>query len=97
MRSLLRRLLRPFAVERHPLGPRVFVLGFRIHEVTLGLALLAGVAVACGVDVVELGRRSEALSGFGAWLVVKDWRDLVPSQRNTARWSLLPHRPPSDG
>ena len=31
---------------------------------------------------------------FGTWLVVKDWRDLVPSQRNTARWSLLPHRPP---
>jgi hypothetical protein len=26
--------------------------------------------------------------------VAKDWRDLFPSRRNTAQWSLLPHRVP---
>ena len=33
-------------VERHRLGPRVYVLGRRIHEWHLGLAVLAGDAVA---------------------------------------------------
>jgi len=28
----------------------------------------------------------------GAWLVVKDWRDLVPSKRDTASWRLGLHR-----
>ena len=30
----------------------------------------------------------------GAWLVVKDWRDLFPATRDTAAWSLGPHRCP---
>lgn len=82
-------------LERHPLGPRVYVLGLRIHEFALGFmvigVMLAGmVAETWGVTT----RRSDAVMVFGSWLVVKDWRDLVPSKRNTAAWSLLPHRPP---
>ena len=79
-------------VEKHELGPRVYVLGQRIHEFALGFAVL-GLLLAMGIsDHWELTRRFDAGTAFGAWLVVKDWRDLFPSKRNTAAWSLLPHR-----
>jgi hypothetical protein len=51
--------------------------------------LLGGVA-----ELWELTRRTEVATLFGSWLVAKDWRDLFPSRRNTARWGLLPHRVP---
>ena len=79
-------------VERHELGPRVYVLGQRVHEFALGLVVLA-LLLAMGLsDHWELTRRFDAATGLGAWLVLKDWRDLFPSKRNTAAWSLLPHR-----
>jgi hypothetical protein len=79
-------------LERHELGPRIYVLGQRIHEFAFGFAVLA-VLLALGLtDHAELTRRFDALVVFGSWLVIKDWRDLVPSKRNTASWSLLPHR-----
>ena len=81
-------------LERHLLGPRVFVFGLRIHEFTLGFAVLA-VLLAGGVaEVWELTRLTAIAAFFGTWLVGKDWRDLFPSKRNTAAWSLLPHRVP---
>jgi hypothetical protein len=81
-------------IERHELGPRIYLLGRRIHEFALGFAVL-GLLVAFGLtDHWELTKRFDAALAVGAWLVVKDWRDLFPSKRNTARWSLLPHRPP---
>jgi hypothetical protein len=81
-------------LERHPLGPRVYLLGLRIHEFALGFAVLA-VLVAGGVaEIWGLSRPTEAATLMGSWLVAKDWRDLFPSRRNTARWSLLPHRVP---
>jgi hypothetical protein len=81
-------------LERHRLGPRVYVLGVRIHEFALGLAVL-GVLLAGGiVDVWDLTHRTEGALIVGSWLVAKDWRDLFPSKRNTGRWSLLPHRVP---
>jgi hypothetical protein len=81
-------------LERHPLGPRVYLLGLRIHEFALGFAVLA-VIVAGGVaELWGLSRPTEAATLMGSWLVAKDWRDLFPSRRNTAQWSLLPHRVP---
>jgi hypothetical protein len=83
-------------LERHRLGPRVYLFGLRIHEFLLGFGVLA-VLLAGGVaDVWDLTRRTEAAALVGTWLVGKDWRDLFPSKRNTASWSLLPHRPPRD-
>jgi hypothetical protein len=83
-------------LERHRLGPRVYVCGLRIHEFALGFAVL-GVLLAGGVaELWELTRRTEAVALFGTWLVGKDWRDLFPSKRNTASWSVLPHRVPRD-
>ena len=79
-------------VERHELGPRVYVLGQRIHEFALGFAVLALLLTMALSDHWELTRRFDAATVFGAWLVIKDWRDLFPSKRNTAAWSLLPHR-----
>jgi hypothetical protein len=79
-------------LERHELGPRVYVLGQRIHEFAFGFAVLALLLVLALTDHAEVTRRFDAVLAFGSWLVVKDWRDLFPSKRNTASWSLLPHR-----
>jgi hypothetical protein len=81
-------------LERHELGPRVYLLGLRIHEFALGFAVLAALVAGGIVDAWDFSRRIEAVSAFGSWLVIKDWRDLFPSKRNTAAWSFLPHRPP---
>jgi hypothetical protein len=83
-------------LERHRLGPRVYVCGLRIHEFALGFAVLAVLLVGGVVDIWDLTRRTEVAALFGSWLVGKDWRDLFPSKRNTARWSLLLHRVPRD-
>ena len=83
-------------LERHRLGPRVYVCGLRIHEFVLGFGVLA-VLIGGGVaDVWDLTRRTEVIALFGTWLIGKDWRDLFPSKRNQASWSLLPHRVPRD-
>ena len=86
-----RAIARVARVERHALGPRLFVLGRRLHECHLGLAaLLAG-------GVLALAEMSAAplavLLATGAWLVVKDWRDLHPATRDTAMWRPGLHRP----
>jgi hypothetical protein len=83
-------------LERHRLGPRVYLFGLRIHEFLLGFAVLA-VLIAGGLtNAWDLTHRTEAVAFFGTWLVAKDWRDLFPSKRNKASWSLLPHRVPRD-
>lgn len=83
-------------LERHPLGPRVYVCGRRIHEFALGLGVLAVLVLGGFTEVWELTRRTEFTALPGTWLIGKDWRDLFPSKRNTAAWSLLPHRVPRD-
>lgn len=83
-------------LERHRLGPRVYLCGFRIHEFALGFAVLALLLVGGVAELWELTRSTEAVALVGTWLVGKDWRDLFPSKRNTASWSFLPHRLPRD-
>ena len=82
-------------IERHRLGPRVYVLGTRIHEWHLGSALLLGLIAAALTHRVDRDGHI-AMAGLlgGAWLVAKDWRDLLPSQRDTAAWSLGLHPRP---
>lgn len=83
-------------LERHLLGPRVYLCGLRIHEFALGLGVL-GLLLAGGfAELWELTRATEAAALLGAWLVGKDWRDLFPSKRNTAAWGPLLHRVPRD-
>jgi hypothetical protein len=81
-------------LERHTLGPRVYVLGLRIHEVALGLGVLAVSAAGYAAEAWGVTHRVEAAAAFGSWLVIKDWRDLFRSKRNTAAWSPIWHRVP---
>jgi len=39
-------------------------------------------------DVVDLGLATALAAVAGVWLVAKDWRDLVPSKRDSASWQL---------
>jgi hypothetical protein len=83
-------------LERHPLGPRIYLCGLRIHEFALGLGVLAILLAGGCAELWELTRRTEVAGVLGVWLIGKDWRDLLPSKRNTASWSVLPHRVPRD-
>ncbi len=83
-------------LERHRLGPRVYLFGLRIHEFALGFAVLAALLAGGLMETWELTRPTVAVTALGSWLVAKDWRDLFPSKRNTAAWGLLPHRVPTD-
>ncbi|MCW3016834.1 MAG: hypothetical protein JWO02_3926 [Solirubrobacterales bacterium] len=94
--SCLRSLSALMRIERHALGPRLFVLRRRLHECHVGLALLGGGVV--GGAVGFLHPLALALTTlFGGLLVLKDWRDLWPSTRDTAAWRLGMHRPPDAG
>jgi lysyl-tRNA synthetase class 2 len=79
-------------LERHPFGPRVYVLRRRIHEYHLGLAVLAALAVGAFFDFDDLGLAAALAAAVGVWLIAKDWRDLVPSKRDSASWQLGLHR-----
>jgi hypothetical protein len=81
-------------IERHCLGPRVYILGLRVHEVALGIGVLAVSVAGYVAEAWGVTHRVEAAAALGSWLVVKDWRDLFRSKRNTATWSLLLHRVP---
>ena len=83
-------------LERHSLGPRIYLFGLRIHEFALGFAVLAALLAGGMTEAWELTRTTIVVTAAGSWLVIKDWRDLFPGRRNTAAWSLLPHRVPRD-
>ena len=79
-------------IEHHRLGPRVYVLGARVHEWHLGAALLVALSAAALVHRVDGdGHVAAAALLGGVWLVAKDWRDLLPSRRDTAAWCLGLH------
>ncbi|MGB7587751.1 MAG: phosphatidylglycerol lysyltransferase domain-containing protein [Solirubrobacterales bacterium] len=83
-----------FRVDRHELGPRLYVLGHRLHECHAGiglagaaaLALIAGWPLPTPLTLVSLA--------VGLWLLWKDWRDLFPRLRDTRAWSAGVHRVP---
>jgi len=79
-------------LERHPFGPRVYVLRRRIHEYHLGLAILVVLAAGSLLDIVDLGLGTVLATFAGLWLVAKDWRDVVPSTRDSATWQVGLHR-----
>jgi len=80
-------------LERHNLGPRVFVFGRRIHEWHAGvLVIVASVVVAIVGPFTLIHALMATL--LGAWLIVKDWPDLTRSRRDTAGWRIGLHRHP---
>ena len=81
-------------VERHELGPRLYVAGRRIHEYASGLVLIAA-AVLLWVTGRQPPFHAGAIVGAtGGWLVAKDWNDLIPARRDTTRWTLWRHHLP---
>jgi len=82
-------------IDRHRLGPRVYVLGARVHEWHVGAGILLLLAVVAAFDRIEPGVRATVPALLGLWLVAKDWRDLVPSRRDTAAWRLGLHAVPA--
>jgi lysyl-tRNA synthetase class 2 len=82
-------------LDRHELGPRVYVLGRRVHEYHLGLALVALLGVGAALGGVRVGAGSILVGVAAAWLIAKDWRDLIPSKRDTAAWRIGLHRRPA--
>jgi lysyl-tRNA synthetase class 2 len=78
-------------IERHALGPRLYVVGCRVHEWHGGVARLAAVAA---VPQLRGSIAGWTVGLIGAWLFIKDWHDLFPSRRDTAAWRIAPHRPP---
>ncbi len=80
-------------LERHRLGPRVYVLGWRVHEWHLGL-FVGTLAVAAGLLGWIGPFAASALAVAGVWLIAKDWPDLTRSRRDTAGWRLWVHRRP---
>ena len=79
-------------LQRHPLGPRVHVFGFRVHEWHLGIVVLATTTAMLLSHVVAGNVLTLAAFAVGAWMVVKDWRDVLPRTRDTATWSVGMHR-----
>ena len=61
-------------LERHRLGPRVYLCGLRIHEFALGFGLLAVLLLGCLAELWELTGRTEVAALLGAWL---DWQGLA--------------------
>jgi lysyl-tRNA synthetase class 2 len=80
-------------LERHRLGPRVFVFGHRIHEWHLGLLVVIAALPATAFGPLDPGA-ALVVAVLGAWLVVKDWPDLSGGSRDSAAWRLGIHRRP---
>src|SRR6476620_9138602 len=89
----VRRLLR---VEHHALGPRVYVIGARIHECHLGcgvLLLLLDIDLGGGLSG---GLAAVVLGSLGSLLIAKYWRDRLCAQADTGACRLGFDRPLSD-
>jgi lysyl-tRNA synthetase, class II len=79
-------------IQRTELGPRLHLLGRRIHEWHLGLL---AAAATLAIALVHGGMVPVAALGvLATWLIAKDWRDLRPATRDSAAWSLGLHRLP---
>jgi lysyl-tRNA synthetase class 2 len=82
-------------IERHALGARLYLAGFRLHEWHLGAAILLALVAGAALGRVDDGLTATLAAVTGLWLVAKDWHDLVPSRRDTAAWKLGFHRRPN--
>src|SRR5439155_18905251 len=86
--------IRAFRVERHGLGPRLYVFRHRVHECHAGIVVLLGAIAALVLPSGVPSALGLGAFGVGIWLLVKDWRDLVPAWRDERAWRAGLHRPP---
>ena len=86
--SMVRALRTILHVRRHPLGPRVYIAGFRVHECWAGLVAVIVIALA-GSPTGRARTRSTPPCGVVAvWMMAKDWPDFFPSRRDTYSWRM---------
>jgi lysyl-tRNA synthetase class 2 len=79
-------------IEQHRQGPRVYLLGRRAHECHLGLAILTVTLLGWAGGIWGPSVGFWVAIALGSWTLLKDWRDLVPSLRDTGAWSAGLHR-----
>src|SRR6266550_8774509 len=79
-------------IELHELGPRAWLLGRRLHEWEVGAALVAAILAAWTFDIWDPTPAGELVAALGLWMLIKDWRDVFPRTRDTARWRIGVHR-----
>jgi lysyl-tRNA synthetase, class II len=84
-----------FRVDRHDLGPRLYVLGHRVHECHAGVGLAGAAALILIAGWPLPAPLVLASLAAGAWLLWKDWRDLFPRLRDTTTWGTGLHRVPT--
>ena len=89
MTALLRRLV---DIHRHPLGPRVYVVGRRVHECTAGVIAVAVLALLMATHHAHHHRLEGAVGLVAVWMIAKDWPDFFPSRRDTYGWRFGLHR-----
>jgi lysyl-tRNA synthetase class 2 len=82
-------------IDRHRLGPRVYVLGRRVHEWQLGAGTLLGLGIGAALGLVHGDQVTAVTALAAAWLVLKDWPDLMSSRRDTSAWRLGLHSRPA--
>jgi lysyl-tRNA synthetase, class II len=80
-----------FRLERNPRGPRLFLFSRRIHECHTGLAILLVLLLGLVARFWQLSDELAFVAAVGMWMLVKDWRDLVPSLRDTGAWRIGIH------
>src|SRR5438094_3364831 len=78
-------------IERNPRGPRLFVLGRRVHECHVGLGLLVALRLGGLAGLWPFSDEEALVALVGAYMLVKDWRDLLPSLRDTGAWRIGIH------
>ena len=89
MTPLLRRLV---DIRRHPLGPRVYLAGQRIHECMAGVVAVAVLGLLVLTHHAHHRRLEGAVGVVAVWMIAKDWPDFFPSRRDTYGWRFGLHR-----
>ena len=83
-------------VRTHPLGPRVYVAGMRVHECWAGLVATLAVAMGHATGRTAPHPLDTAVVIVAAWMMLKDWPDFFPSRRDTYGWRVGFHRRPTE-
>jgi hypothetical protein len=89
---MVRALRTILHVRRHPLGPRVYIAGFRVHECWAGLVAVIVIALAGIADRPGPHPLDAAVGVVAVWMMAKDWPDFFPSRRDTYSWRMGLHR-----
>jgi hypothetical protein len=82
----------PLHVRQHPLGPRVYLAGVRVHECVAGVAATVVLAGALATGHVGHRRLDAAVGVVATWMIAKDWPDFFAARRDTYCWRLGVHR-----